>query len=371
MATQRISARQPSGEILVLEVTPETTGKELKQQIKERKPWDKLTRSTTGVEVIVGDNQLLANDATVLEAGIAEDTVVSVVFNPNKVICSNKDAITSLGGIVDSELLLVIEIPDNETQIHQNAFNNCHTLATVTIPDSVTHIGKNAFAWCGSLVEIPDNETQIHQHAFEFCQTLAKVTIPDTVTYIGNRAFANCSSLASLTIPDSVTHIGDGAFFGCSSLVNLTILDSVTNIGNGAFFGCSSLVNLTIPNSVTHIGDVAFFGSSSLVNLTISNSVTHIGNSAFQRCCSLASLIIPDSVTHIGDDAFAECSSLELRVSVPGTRFEMYKLQGCQRIVATGCHCGQCQYTWFLKGWVCPQHRCHRHHQSSKHDRQG
>ena len=28
MATQRISARQPSGEVMVLEVTPETTGKD-------------------------------------------------------------------------------------------------------------------------------------------------------------------------------------------------------------------------------------------------------------------------------------------------------------------------------------------------------
>ena len=105
-----ISVLQPSGEILVLEVTPETTGKELKQQIKDRKPWDELTRSSTGVEIIVGDNHLLANDAKVLDAGIAEDPVISVVFKPNKVICSNKDAIASLGGIVDSDLLLVIEI---------------------------------------------------------------------------------------------------------------------------------------------------------------------------------------------------------------------------------------------------------------------
>ena len=122
---------------------------------------------------------------------------------------------------------------------------------------------------------------------------------------------------------------------------------------------------------VTHIGNGAFVGCSSLVNLTISNSVTHIGNSAFQRCCSLASLTIPDSVTHIGDGAFVGCSSLELRVSVCVSRVEMYRLEGCQRIVATECHCDQCQYTWFLKGWVCPKQWCHRHDHSSKQDRQG
>ena len=79
--TTKISALQPSGEVMVLEVTPEMTGKELKQQIKERKPWDELTRSTTGVEVIVGDNQLLDSD---VDVGIAEDTVVSLVFKSNK-----------------------------------------------------------------------------------------------------------------------------------------------------------------------------------------------------------------------------------------------------------------------------------------------
>ena len=193
----KISALQPSGEVMVLEITPEMTGCELKQQIKEGQPWDELTRSTTGVEIIVGDNHLLANDAQVLNAGIAEDTVVSVVFKPNKVICSNKDAIASVGGIVDSELLLVVEIQYGETEICEGAFKFCTTLAKVTIPDSVTHIGTHAFAGCSSL---------------------ANVTIPTSVTHIGDCAFQNCSSLANLTIPNSVTHIGAGAFQNCSSL---------------------------------------------------------------------------------------------------------------------------------------------------------
>ena len=222
--------RHTNGESMLLEVMPETTGKELKQQIKERKPWDELARSTTSAEIVLEDNQLLANDAKVLEAAITEDTVVSVVFKPNKVICSNKDAIVSLGGIVDSELLLVVEIPDDDTQIHENAFEGCHTLAKVTIPDSVTYIGKGAFAVCRSLVT---------------------VTIPNSVTHIGNFAFVNCSSLVNVTIPDSVTHIGDWAFARCRSLVSVIIPDSVTHIGGGAFHGCRLLVN-----SVEHIGQV-------------------------------------------------------------------------------------------------------------------
>ena len=145
MAT-KISALQPSGEMLVLEVAPEITGRELnKQQIKLRQNWDDVTSSTTSVEVVLEDNQLLANEAKVLEAAIAEDAVVSVVFKPNKVICSNKDAITSLGGIVDSEVLYVVEVPDDETHIREDAFYSCNTVAKVTIPDSVTHIGTVPF----------------------------------------------------------------------------------------------------------------------------------------------------------------------------------------------------------------------------------
>ena len=227
MAMQRISARQPNGEVMVLEVTLETTGKELKRQIKERQPWDELTHSTTGVEIIVGDNQLLANDAKVLEAGIAEDSAVTVVFKPNKVICSNEDAIASLGGIVDFELLLVVEIPNDETQIHECAFRHCDRLAKLIIPESVTHIGHRAFLDCISLVDL---------------------TIPNSVTHIGNYSFASCSSLANLTIPDFVTHIGTCAFQHCSSLVHLTIPNSVTHIGDCDFASCASLANLTIPN---------------------------------------------------------------------------------------------------------------------------
>ena len=288
MATN-ISVLQPNGELLVLEVTPEITGRELKQQIKEGQPWDELTRSTTSVEIIVGDDHLLANDAKVLDAGITQDTVVGVVFKPNIVVCSHKDMIARLGGIVDSKLLLVVELPNHETHIHAMAFAWCHTLAKLTIPDSVTHIGNGAF---------------------QNCSSLANLTLPNSVTHIGVCAFQGCSSLANLTISESVTHIGNGAFQECSALASLTIPNSVTHIGHGAFQECCSLASLTIPNSVTHIGNYAFAGCSSLANLTIPSSVNHIGNGAFQRCSSLANLTIPNSATHIGDQAFAGCDLL-------------------------------------------------------------
>ena len=60
---------------------------------------------------------MLANDAKVLDAGIAEGIAVNVVSKPNAVIASNQDEIASLGNMVDSELLRVVESPNHEPQI--------------------------------------------------------------------------------------------------------------------------------------------------------------------------------------------------------------------------------------------------------------
>ena len=148
---QKLSVLQPSGEVLVLEVMPEMTVWEIKQQIKRGQAWDESSRKTTGVEIIVRD-RLLDNGEKVVDAGLAADAVVSVVFKTNQVICFHQDAIVSLGGVIQPDLLPAVEIPSDETQIGENAFKACHTLAKVIIPNSVTHIGRSAFDCCSLLV---------------------------------------------------------------------------------------------------------------------------------------------------------------------------------------------------------------------------
>ena len=243
MATTRISVLQASGEVIVLEVTAETTGCELKQQIKDMQPWDELTRKTTVVEIILEDNTLLANDAKVLDAGIAGVSAVSVVFKPNLFISSNQKALRSRGSVIDRELLLVVEVPSGQTQICTYAFTGCDTIAKLTIPDSVTDIGDFAFHGCRSLANltIPDSVIHIGVGAFADCHALVDLTMPDSVTHLGEFVFVNCSSLVSLIIPDSVSHIGDHAFHGCSSSANLTIPESLTHVGYGSFMGCSGI----------------------------------------------------------------------------------------------------------------------------------
>ncbi len=243
---------------------------------------------------------------------------------------------------LNNQLVTVLVVPSNITEIKSYAFNCCNSLIKLIIPDSVTTIGYSAFYKCSSLtsVTIPDSVTSIGEEAFYQCSSLTSVTIPDSVTTIGNYVFRYCRSLTSVTIGDSVTTIGDYAFDGCSSLTSVTIPDSVTTIGQGAFHGCSSFTSVTIPDSITTIGESAFAGCHSLkefkgkfasdngrclivdgvlnsfaigcgaTEYAIPDSVTTIGNFAFEDCSSLTSVTIPDSVTTIGDYAFRECSSL-------------------------------------------------------------
>ena len=143
--TMMISALRVNGKELYLQVTPETTARELKQQImiKEGQLWDVVTRQTTVVEIVVG-GRVLDNDE-VVDAGQAADALVTVVFKPNIARCSKKGELASFGSDVDLDHPFVVEIPGHETEISRQAFLACKMLAKLVIPNSVTHIGENAF----------------------------------------------------------------------------------------------------------------------------------------------------------------------------------------------------------------------------------
>ena len=256
----RILVEQLNGGALDLEVTPKTTMREVKEQLKRMHTWeDELSRDTTVVELFIGEKKVM-NAETVEELGLSDGSKVSVVFRKNVVQCSNK---RSLGPDLDPEALVTVEIPYSEAEIEASAFEDCKRVAQVIIPSSVTRIGHGAFSDCASLVS---------------------VNIPDSVTWISPLAFCGCSALTEVTIPDSITHIGNNAFKGCSSLIEVTIPDSIPFVSFEAFRHCRSLRSVSIPNSVTEIGDCAFLGCISLLSVTIPDSVTKIGGCAFRDC---------------------------------------------------------------------------------------
>ena len=190
--------------------------------------------------------------------------------------------------------------------------NNCG-IEEYVIPNNVTEIGNDAFAHCYNLkrIIIPNSVTKIGGEAFSGCLNLASITLSQSITEIEDATFATCRCLTHLIIPNGVTKIGDSAFVGCSSLKELTIPNTVTKMGNGVFSGCTSIVNVNMPNEITEIGDRVFKDCSSLSEINIPKDVITIGKETFSGCSSLSMITIPRRVKTIGRDIFYRCTNLK------------------------------------------------------------
>ena len=154
---------------------------------------DELCRDTTAVDVVLGDKKL-RNDQTVSGIGLSSGSRVSAVLRQNVVRCQRKN---ELRPDLETEALVIIEIPESATEVEAFAFAGCDRVAKVAIPSSVT---------C------------IQNHAFYACRSLVTISMPDSLTSIGYNAFWGCVALTSVLIPDSVARIGDAAFQHCSLL---------------------------------------------------------------------------------------------------------------------------------------------------------
>lgn len=64
-------------------------------------------------------------------------------------------------------------------------------------------------------ISIPDNITEVENEAFYLCKTLIDITIGNKVTQIGKKAFSNCSWLKKVIITNPNLHIEEEAFSDC------------------------------------------------------------------------------------------------------------------------------------------------------------
>lgn len=273
-------------------------------------------------------------------------------------------------------------IPSSVTNIGDNAFADCGSLAAVSLPSGVKIIGAFAFLNSGlTNIVIPAAVARIGDGAF-LNSGLTNVTIPASVTNIGRAAFA-AFSLANLSVastnpayssaggllfnknqttlvqypggltnatyvvPSTVTNIAEGAFcFVCDSLTNLTVVAGHGFLGstNGVLFN-KSLTTLiqyplgltadsyAVPAGVTNIGWGAF-GMSQLLSVTIPNSVLTILDNAFIGS-DLTQVTLPNSVISVGSNAFQNCGNLA-SASIPAgvTNLPDGVFQYCDQLVS-------------------------------------
>jgi hypothetical protein len=184
----------------------------------------------------------------------------------------------------------------------------------VVIPDEVTEIGEEAFSRCNNIVSvsISENVQKIGKYAFSFCERLEKVNIPHGVKIIEISTFYSCKSLKSIDIPDSVTEISDFAFRE-SGLESVTIPDSVVKIGYEAFMKCKSLKSVSLGKSLKELGGGSF-EQTAISSIVIPENVTRIISGDFALCPNLESVTFLGGVPQLDTTHFRNCKLKYLSV---------------------------------------------------------
>ena len=140
-------------------------------------------------------------------------------------------------------------------------FYKATSLASVSMPNVNSQIGNNSFQNCSALetVNIP-NGLLGRVSAFNSCTSLREAVFPKTPS-VANSVFNNCPSLAKADLGSSAIttsgNIAANAFAGCTSLNVLILrkgvaygLDNISAFSNTPFASGKSGGTLYVPNSL-------------------------------------------------------------------------------------------------------------------------
>ena len=144
------------------------------------------------------------------------------------------DSVTKIGNGAFSDCwdLTNIDIPDSVTEIGEGIIDGCSLLDYQEFSKKGSTSQKLKYRGNKQLIElvIPNDITEIEDNAFEDCEALEKIMIPDSVTEIGSGAFAGCYALEQITIPHSVTKIGEKAFADCNNLSCVVVMNPTLDL---------------------------------------------------------------------------------------------------------------------------------------------
>lgn len=219
------------------------------------------------------------------------DTPIELNGNMFDIFCSIRKAYIGRNWSFKSErsketifndALCEATIGNRVTEIPDDAFYNCKSLASVTLSDSLKTIENHAFYGCSKLTSLvlPPSLDTIKGSAFKDCDMLASVEFPASLATIGEYAFCGCKSLKSINLPNTLHSIGEYAFDGCTDLQSVALPDSLASIGSSAFADCTSLKSIKLPDTLKDIQSLAFCHTG-LVSVTLPASLELIGRDAF------------------------------------------------------------------------------------------
>lgn len=239
--------------------------------------------------------------------------------------------------------------------------------AALNLPDNLTEISEEAFSECNSIsiAHIPNSVRSILSKAFWGCENLSEVTILENVEYIAEDAFGECPNLklkvfkdtyafryaASNKIPYSLIeeeqYLNDAYRY---SLINSSEAKIIKYVG-------SETGTLIVPDhfdgyKVTRIGNEAFTSECKADVIVLPNTITEIESSAFYYC-GFRSINIPDSVKTIGGVAFLGCSGFE-SIYIPASveSIECNPFRGCRGLKSITISSDNPNYTIYKYGLI-------------------
>ena len=220
------------------------------------------------------------------------------------------------------QVLETVALPENVTEIGQDAFKRCSFLRNIHLPEGLTTIGPGAFAWCTSLseMELPQTLTTIGAGAFD--QTgITTLVLPDSVVD-ARMALSAMTNLKHLVVGEGIQDLSVLGIDTPDSLETVVLPEGMTEIPACAFWYAPKLYTVTLPDTLTTIGSCAFY-ESGLKVLTLPDSVTTIEGGAFSYCEQLEEIRFGRGVTEIDEYAFDETTDF-LAWVWPGSYAEEY-----------------------------------------------
>jgi len=288
--------------------------------------------------------------------------------------------------LVDRTKTGAVIVPENMTEIFENAFSECAGVTKVYVPKTVTRIGDSTTedGYLGHTVNgclnlkdvyyegtaaqwllVTDEDAYFKNAAIHYnstpCDALGAHTWGDGVVTTAPTANADgvmtyTCSVCGNTKTESIPKLSTKRPCGDNATWSLNAEGALTISGTGAMYDesdtyafsydpyKSQIKSVTIGGGVTSVGKGAFRDCPALASISVAGTEVSIGESAFENCplltalpsgmgiigkrafancAGFTALAVPEGTTRLGDQAFAGCVNAE-SVSIPSTLNSYY-----------------------------------------------